>query len=108
MAGSHLLLDLDLAGIARPGVPSVGKIQKANQERGATDDAVYDVSAFRQARRLNPYRTMQNKFAGMKPNCEVRYAITHTMALLIPARIQPFQHLLPTGMVETTVSTEER
>lgn len=51
--------------------------------------------------------TMQNKLAGMNPICAVFHPMKQRITLLIPARIQPSQHLRPTRMVETTVSTQD-
>jgi hypothetical protein len=50
---------------------------------------------------------MQNRFAGMNPNCAVRAAITQTITLLAPAIIHPCQIFLPTRIVERTVRTHE-
>jgi len=50
---------------------------------------------------------MQNRFAGMNPNCAVRAAITHTTTLLAPATIHPCQTFLPIRRVETTVRMHE-
>ncbi len=50
---------------------------------------------------------MQNRFAGMNPNCAVRAAITQTITLFAPATIHPCQIFLPIRMVESTVRTHE-
>jgi hypothetical protein len=50
---------------------------------------------------------MQNRFAGMNPNCAVRAAITQTTTLFAPATIHPCQNFLPIRMVERTVRRHE-
>jgi hypothetical protein len=69
---------------------------------------LYRVSAFRQARRFTPYRTMQKRLAGIKPTCAVLTPITHMMAELTPARTQPSQQRFPTKMVEITVNKHDK
>ena len=50
---------------------------------------------------------MQKRFAGMKPNCAVRSAMTQTTTLFAPATIQPCQIFLPMRTVEKTVRIQE-
>jgi hypothetical protein len=44
----------------------------------------------------------------MKPSCPVLNPITQMIRLLIAASTQPVQHLLPTRIVEKTVSTQDK
>jgi len=52
--------------------------------------------------------TMQNRFAGMNPNCAVRNPIRHMMMQLAPANAQPSQYRRPTRIVDAMVKTQER
>jgi len=44
----------------------------------------------------------------MKPNCAVLNPMTQMIRLLIAANTQPSQHLLPTRIVDKTVSTQDK
>jgi hypothetical protein len=44
----------------------------------------------------------------MKPNCAVLNPMTQMIRLLAAASTQPSQHLLPTRIVEKTVSTQDK
>jgi len=50
---------------------------------------------------------MQNKLAGMKPNCAVRTPIMQIRTLLIAATTHPVQSLRPTMMVDRIVNRQE-
>ena len=88
--------------------PDPGYLALAFPDPHHLREAPYGVPALRQERRLKPYRTMQKRFAGMKPSCEVRKPMTQTIALLMVARIHPSQHRFPIRIAETMVSTQER
>jgi hypothetical protein len=64
-------------------------------------------AAFRQSSKLLAPSAMQNKFAGMNPNCAVLNPMTHMMALFITPKSQPCQYPRPTRIVEVTVNTHE-
>src|ERR1700682_3237594 len=51
---------------------------------------------------------MQNRFTGMKPSCAVLNPMTQMIRLFAAANTQPSQHLLPTRIVEKTVSTQDK
>jgi hypothetical protein len=51
--------------------------------------------------------TRQKMFAGMKPVCAVRSAMTHMTKLLIAQSAQPSQHRRPSKMVDAIVKTHE-
>jgi hypothetical protein len=51
---------------------------------------------------------MQNRFAGMKPNCEVRNPIRQTIKLLPIATTSPVQDFRPNRIVANTVRKQER
>jgi hypothetical protein len=59
-------------------------------------------------RMLKAYTQMQNTFAGMKPNCDVRNPITQTIKLLTIETRSPVQDFRPTRIVASTVSRQER
>src|ERR1700736_5352022 len=63
---------------------------------------------FNHARRLNAFMQMQNRFAGIKPYCDVCNPITQTMRLLTPETTSPVHIFLPTRIVATTVRKHER
>ncbi len=50
---------------------------------------------------------MQNKFAGMKPNCCVLTPITQITTLFTPATTSPPHIFLPTSTVDRTVSAHD-
>jgi hypothetical protein len=52
--------------------------------------------------------TMQNTFAGIKPDCSVRSPMTHISTLLAAQSTQPSQRRRPTKIVEATVSTQDK
>lgn len=52
--------------------------------------------------------TMQNKFAGINPDCSVRKPITHISTLLAAQSTQPSQRRRPTRIVEATVKTQDK
>jgi hypothetical protein len=57
---------------------------------------------------LKAYMQMQNRFAGIKPSCDVRNAIAQTIKLLtIPAR-SPIQDFRASSTVARTVRIHER
>lgn len=51
---------------------------------------------------------MQNKFAGINPDCSVRNPMTHISTLFAAQTTQPSQRRRPTRIVERTVSTQDR
>jgi hypothetical protein len=57
---------------------------------------------------LNPYTQMQNRFAGINPNCDVRNAIAQTITLLTIATRSPVQDFRERSMVARTVRKHER
>ena len=57
---------------------------------------------------LNAYMQMQNRFAGIKPNCNVRNAIAETVKLLAIAIRSPIQDFRASSMVANTVRKHER
>ena len=59
-------------------------------------------------RMLNAYTPMQNRFAGINPNCPVRNPITQIIALFTPATASPVHRFRPTRTVERTVRPHER
>jgi hypothetical protein len=63
---------------------------------------------FNHARRLNAFMQMQNRFAGIKPYCDVCNPITQTMRLLTPETTRPIHIFLPTRIVATTVRKQDR
>jgi hypothetical protein len=50
---------------------------------------------------------MQNRLAGIKPNCAVRNPMKQRIALFAPAIIHPCHNFLPTISVETIVRAQE-
>jgi hypothetical protein len=57
---------------------------------------------------LNAYTQMQNRFAGIKPSCDVRNPIAQTIKLFtIPIR-SPTQHFRASNIVASTVRKQER
>jgi hypothetical protein len=46
---------------------------------------------------------IQNKFAGIKPYCDVCNAITQTMTLLMPETTRPVHNFFPTRSAAITV-----
>jgi hypothetical protein len=63
---------------------------------------------FNHARRLNAFIKMQNKFAGIRPYCDVCNPITQTMRLLTPETTRPVHILLPTRIAATIVRKQDR
>jgi hypothetical protein len=63
---------------------------------------------FNHARRLNAFMQMQNTFAGIKPYCDVCNPITQTMRLLTPETTRPVHIFLPSRIVATMVSKQDR
>lgn len=61
----------------------------------------------RQDRMLNAYTQMQNKFAGMRPNCDVRNPMTQTIKQLTIETMSPFHDFRPTRIVAKTVRQHE-
>jgi hypothetical protein len=59
-------------------------------------------------RMLNAYMQMQNRFAGIKPSCDVRNAIAQTIKLLIIAIRSPIQDFRASSIVARTVRKQER
>src|ERR1700720_736023 len=63
---------------------------------------------FNHARRLNALMQMQNRFAGIKPYCDVCNPITQTMRLLTPETTRPVHIFLPTRIVAMTLRKQDR
>jgi hypothetical protein len=57
---------------------------------------------------LNAYTQMQNKFAGIKPSCDVLNPMTQTIKLLTIARRSPIQDFRANSIVANTVRRQER
>jgi hypothetical protein len=57
---------------------------------------------------LIAYTQMQNRFAGMKPSCDVRDAIAQTIKLLAIAIRSPIQDFRASSIVARTVRKQER
>jgi hypothetical protein len=57
---------------------------------------------------LNPYTQMQNRFAGIKPSCDVRNAMAQMIKLLIIAIRSPVQDFRASRIVAKTVRKHER
>jgi hypothetical protein len=57
---------------------------------------------------LNPYTQMQNRFAGIKPSCDVRNAMVQTIRLLTIAIRSPVQDFRASRIVARTVRKHER
>jgi hypothetical protein len=57
---------------------------------------------------LNAYMQMQNRFAGIKPSCDVRNAIAQTIKLLTVAIRSPIQDFRASSVVARTVRKQER
>jgi hypothetical protein len=57
---------------------------------------------------LNAYTQMQNRFAGIKPSCDVRKPIAHTIKLLKIATRSPIQDFRASSIVAKTVRRHER
>jgi hypothetical protein len=51
---------------------------------------------------------MQNRFAGIKPNCDVRNPIAQTIKLLAIAMRRPVQDFRASSIVARTVRKHER
>ena len=52
---------------------------------------------------LNAYTQMQNRFAGIKPSCEVRKPIAQTIKLFTIAIRSPIQDFRASSIVASTV-----
>jgi hypothetical protein len=57
---------------------------------------------------LNAYMPMQNRFAGIKPSCDVRNPITQTIKLLAIATRSPIQDFRASSIVARMVKKQER
>jgi hypothetical protein len=57
---------------------------------------------------LNAYMQMQNRFAGIKPSCDVRNAIAQTIKLLTIAIASPIQDFRASSIVARMVRKQER
>ena len=57
---------------------------------------------------LNAYMQMQNRFAGIKPSCDVRNAIAQTIRQLTIATRSPIQDFRARSIVARTVRIQER
>ena len=57
---------------------------------------------------LNAYVQMQNRFAGIRPSCDVRNAIAQMITLLTIAIRSPIQDFRPSSIVARTVRKQER
>jgi len=62
----------------------------------------------RQALRFIALTTMQNTFAGMKPDCSVLIPMTQIITLLSAPSAQPSQRRRPTRIVEVIVSKQDK
>ena len=70
-----------------------------------------DVCVFcslRHGHMLNAYTQMQNRFAGIKPSCDVRNPIAQTIKLLTIAIRGPIQDFRASSIVARTVRKQER
>ena len=57
---------------------------------------------------LNAYTQMQNRFAGIKPSCDVRNPIAQTIKLLTIATRSPVQDFRASRTVAKMVRKQER
>ena len=57
---------------------------------------------------LNAYTQMQNRFAGIKPSCDVRNPIAQTIKLLTIATRSPIQDFRASRIVARIVRKQER
>ena len=57
---------------------------------------------------LSAYTQMQNRFAGINANCEVRHPIMQTIKLLTMETRSPVHDFRPTRIVAKTVRAHER
>jgi len=57
---------------------------------------------------LNAYTPMQNRFAGIKPRCDVRNPIAQTIKLLAIATRSPIQDFRASRIVARMVKKQER
>jgi hypothetical protein len=57
---------------------------------------------------LNAYMQTQNRFAGIRPSCDVRNAIAETIKLLTIATRSPIQDFRVSSIVAKTVRRQER
>jgi hypothetical protein len=57
---------------------------------------------------LHAYTPMQNRFAGIKPSCEVRNPIAQTIKLLAIATMSPIQDFRASSIVARMVKKQER
>ncbi len=71
-------------------------------------DAVCRCSCLRHERMLSAYAAIQNRLAGMNPNCAVCTPITQMGKLFTAATASPIHSLQPTRIVESTVNRQER
>lgn len=63
---------------------------------------------FTHERMLNAYTPIQNRFAGINPNCLVFKPITQIIALFIPATASPVHRFRPTRTVDSTVRQQDK
>ena len=59
-------------------------------------------------RMLDAYMQMQNRFAGMRPSCEVRNAIAQTIKLFTIAIKSPIHDFRASSKVARIVKRQER
>ena len=57
---------------------------------------------------LNAFTQMQNRFAGIKPSCDVRNPIAQTIKLFAIAIRSPTQDFRASSIVASTVRKQER
>ena len=57
---------------------------------------------------LDAYTQMQNRFAGIKPNCDVRNPIAQMIKLFTIAIRSPIQDFRASSIVASTVRKQER
>jgi hypothetical protein len=57
---------------------------------------------------LNAYVQIQNRFAGIKPSCDVCNAITQTIKLLTIAIRSPIQDFRASSIVASTVRKQDK
>jgi hypothetical protein len=57
---------------------------------------------------LNAYMQTQNRFAGIKPSCDVRNPIAQTIKLLTIATRSPIHDFRASSIVASTVKKQER
>ena len=70
--------------------------------------SICGVRSLSHARMLNAYTPMQNRFAGIKPSCDLCNPTTQTIRLLAIATRSPIQDFRASSIVARTVRKQER